>query len=86
MELVTKRDMADAKALIERAGLEISMDDWEDFMHDIAQSIADGRRIDAVGGESNACTRPGMTQGKCRHDKPLAEHCEQCADDFRNAN
>lgn len=46
MELVTKRDMDDAKALIERAGLEISMDDWEDFMHDIAQSIADGRRVD----------------------------------------
>ncbi len=49
MGLVTKRDMEDAKALAERAGIE-SMDDFDAFLHDLAQSIADGRRRD--GGES----------------------------------
>lgn len=43
MELVTKRDMDDAKALGERSGLNMS-DDWDEFIHDVAQSIADGRR------------------------------------------
>ena len=42
MVLVTKRDMDDAKALAERAG--IDMDDYDDFIHDLAQTIADGRR------------------------------------------
>lgn len=40
--LVTERDMADAKSLAERAGIE--MDDWGDFINDLAQTIADGRR------------------------------------------
>jgi hypothetical protein len=43
MELVTERDMADARALAERSGIE-SMDDFQEFLHDIAQTIADGRR------------------------------------------
>lgn len=43
MELVTKRDMEDAKGLGERSGLNM-MDDWDEFMHDVAQTIADGRR------------------------------------------
>jgi len=46
MELVTKRDMDDAKALGERAGLE-HFDDFDAFIHDIAQAIADGRRATA---------------------------------------
>lgn len=47
MELVTKRDMDDARALGERSGLNMS-DDWDEFIHDVAQSIADGRRADPV--------------------------------------
>lgn len=43
MELVTDRDMKDAKALGERSGLEM-MDDWDEFIHDVAQTIANGRR------------------------------------------
>lgn len=43
MELVTKRDMEDARALGERSGID-AMDDWDQFIHDIAQAIADGRR------------------------------------------
>jgi hypothetical protein len=43
MELVTERDMQDAKALGERSGIEM-MDDWDQFIHDVAQTIADGRR------------------------------------------
>lgn len=44
MQLVTKRDMEDAKALGERSGLNM-MDDWDEFIHDVAQTIADGRRL-----------------------------------------
>lgn len=47
MELCTKRDMDDAKALGDRAGLE-HMDDFDMFIHDIAQAIADGRRQDGM--------------------------------------
>jgi hypothetical protein len=43
MELVTPRDVEDAKALGERSGIDM-MDDWDQFIHDIAQAIADGRR------------------------------------------
>ena len=46
MQLVTKRDMDDANAQAERAGIDI--DDYDDFIHDLAQSIADGRRQDSV--------------------------------------
>lgn len=42
MQLVIKRDMSDARELAERAGIEI--DDYDDFIHDLAQAIADGRR------------------------------------------
>lgn len=45
MELVTKRDMDDAKGLGERSGLNM-MDDWDEFIHDVAQTIADGRRAE----------------------------------------
>lgn len=44
-ELVTERDMDDARSLGERSGIDL-MDDWNEFVHDIAQSIADGRRPD----------------------------------------
>lgn len=43
MELVAERDMEDAKGLGERSGLNM-MDDWDEFIHDVAQTIADGRR------------------------------------------
>ena len=43
MQLVTKRDMEDAKGLGERSGLNM-MDDWDEFIHDVAQTIANGRR------------------------------------------
>lgn len=43
METVTERDMDDARKLGERSGLKMS-DDWDEFIHDVAQAIADGRR------------------------------------------
>jgi hypothetical protein len=42
-ESVTERDKADAVALIERAG--IDLDDWDVFLADLAQTIANGRRM-----------------------------------------
>lgn len=47
MGLVTERDMDDARALAGRSGIEY-MADFEEFIHDIAQSIADGRRSDPL--------------------------------------
>lgn len=43
MEMVTKRDMQDAREIGEHAGID-SMDGWDEFVHDIAQAIANGRR------------------------------------------
>ncbi len=42
MEAVTQRDKEDAKALAERAG--IDLDDYDIFTADLAQTIASGRR------------------------------------------
>jgi hypothetical protein len=45
MEPVTKRDVVDAKAFAEKGGLGWeSIDDFDGFIHDLAQAIADGRR------------------------------------------
>jgi hypothetical protein len=58
MQLVTKRDMEDARALGERSGLNM-MDDWDEFIHDIAQAISNGRRLpiaDPAGSEKNVGT------------------------------
>lgn len=59
MELVTERDMADARAIGERAGID-HFDDWDEFIHDLAQAIADGRRSDPLPTDP-ACTDCGGT-------------------------
>ncbi len=41
MEIVTKRDMADARKLVDGTEIEFDLDD---LVHDIAQAIANGRR------------------------------------------
>jgi hypothetical protein len=71
MQLVTERDMADARALAERAGLE-HMDDFQEFIHDIAQSIADGRRSDPLPWDA----------GSNRHYEPVEQAAKQIYDSF----
>lgn len=69
MELVTKRDMDDAEKLGEELGLTdgfqpIEIDSagwWEEMRHDIAQAIADGRRLDsATAGISETVSPDGL--------------------------
>ena len=49
MQLVTKRDMFDAEALMERMRRSAYRgDDIEEYVHDLAQAIADGRRPTAA--------------------------------------
>lgn len=44
MELVTERDMDDARTLAKSMDI-YSLGNWDEFVHDIAQAIADGRRV-----------------------------------------
>lgn len=71
MELVTKRDMDDAKALGDRAGLE-HFDDFDAFIHDIAQAIADGRRSDPLPWDA----------GANRHYEPVEQRAKEIYDGF----
>lgn len=43
MELVTERDMRDAKGLGDELGL-LELYNWDEMVHDLAQAIANGRR------------------------------------------
>ncbi len=78
MELVTKRDMDDAKALAERAGIE-SMDDFDMFIHDIAQSIADGRRVNERNAPATAAQMlsAGLATAGQSHCSERENDCEQ---------
>ena len=44
---ITERDREDARGLGERSGLNM-MDDWDLFIEDVAQTIANGRRQETI--------------------------------------